>query len=155
MTNCLDILRKSARKIRKMPEISGICEKFSFFISFFHSSPWKFVLGQVAKLLARGVVFELEFNPMLRDPASRRQWLMNAQSVVTLCRGKNLLLTSGARTSLEARSPYDLAQVARLVGVRAEPERLMMDGARAALEHAAARRGPRLLRALEPAPMES
>ena len=39
MTNCLDILRKSASKIRKMLEISGICEKFSFFISFFHSSP--------------------------------------------------------------------------------------------------------------------
>ena len=39
MKNCLDILRKSARKIRKMLEISGICEKFSFFISFFHSSP--------------------------------------------------------------------------------------------------------------------
>ena len=39
MTNCLDILRKSARKIRKMLEISGICEKVSFFISSFHSSP--------------------------------------------------------------------------------------------------------------------
>ena len=39
MKNCLYILRKSARKIRKMLEISGISEKFSFFISFFHSSP--------------------------------------------------------------------------------------------------------------------
>ena len=35
MTNCLEILRRSARKIRKMLEIYGICEKFSFFISFF------------------------------------------------------------------------------------------------------------------------
>ena len=34
MTNCLEILRKSARKIRKMLKISGICAKFSFFISF-------------------------------------------------------------------------------------------------------------------------
>jgi hypothetical protein len=42
MINCRDILRKSARKIRKMLEISGMkfCEKFSFFISFFHSSPY-------------------------------------------------------------------------------------------------------------------
>ena len=40
MKNCLDILRKRARKIRKMLEISGICAKFSFFISFFHSSPY-------------------------------------------------------------------------------------------------------------------
>jgi len=42
MTNCLDILGKSARKILKMLEISRIkvCEKFSFFISFFHSSPY-------------------------------------------------------------------------------------------------------------------
>mgnify|MGYP004154210459 CR=1 FL=1 len=39
MTNCLEILRKSARKIRKMLEISGICEKFSFFISFFIRLP--------------------------------------------------------------------------------------------------------------------
>ena len=35
MTKCLEILRKSARKIRKMPEMSGICEKFH---SSFHSS---------------------------------------------------------------------------------------------------------------------
>jgi hypothetical protein len=40
MTNCLEILRKSARKIRKLLEISGICEKFSFFSSFFHSSSY-------------------------------------------------------------------------------------------------------------------
>ena len=39
MTKCLEILRKSVRKIVKMREISTICEKFSFFISFFHSSP--------------------------------------------------------------------------------------------------------------------
>ena len=39
MRNCLDILRKSVIKILKMLEISRICEKFSFFISFFHSSP--------------------------------------------------------------------------------------------------------------------
>ena len=38
ITKVLNILRNSARKIRKMLEISGICEKFSFFMSFFHSS---------------------------------------------------------------------------------------------------------------------
>ena len=43
MTKCLEILRKSATKIRKMLEISGICEKFSFFISFFHSSPYYYL----------------------------------------------------------------------------------------------------------------
>ena len=31
--------KKCEKKIRKMLEISRICEKFSFFISFFHSSP--------------------------------------------------------------------------------------------------------------------
>ena len=39
MTKCIEILRKSATNIRKMLEISGICEKISFFISFFHSCP--------------------------------------------------------------------------------------------------------------------
>ena len=38
-TKCTEILRKSVTKIRKMLEISGICEKISFFISFFHSCP--------------------------------------------------------------------------------------------------------------------
>ena len=31
ITKVLNILRNSARKIRKMLEISGICEKFRFF----------------------------------------------------------------------------------------------------------------------------
>ena len=37
ITKVLNILRNSARKIRKMLEISGICEKFHF--SFCQSSP--------------------------------------------------------------------------------------------------------------------
>ena len=36
MTKCLEILRKSARKIRKMPEISGIGEKFHSSFHFFN-----------------------------------------------------------------------------------------------------------------------
>ena len=40
MTKCIEILRKSATKIRKMLKTSGICEKCSFFISFFHSCPY-------------------------------------------------------------------------------------------------------------------
>merc|ERR1711938_505011 len=39
-TKCTEILRRSVTKIRKMLEISGICEKISFFISFFHSCPY-------------------------------------------------------------------------------------------------------------------
>ena len=39
MAKCLEILRNSARKIRKMLEISGIREKLHFSFHFFHSSP--------------------------------------------------------------------------------------------------------------------
>merc|ERR1711965_601278 len=37
---------KSATNIRKMLEISGICEKISFFISFFHSCPYMKLAGR-------------------------------------------------------------------------------------------------------------
>ena len=40
MTRCIEIFRKSVTKIWKMLEIFGICEKISFFISFFHSCPY-------------------------------------------------------------------------------------------------------------------
>ena len=53
MTKCIEILRKSATKIRKMLEISGICEKISFFISFFHSCPYQSVAGEREGDLAR------------------------------------------------------------------------------------------------------
>ena len=46
MTKCLDISKKSARKNRKMLEISGICEKIHFFLSFFRASLQK---GSVEK----------------------------------------------------------------------------------------------------------
>ena len=39
ITKVLNILRNSARKIRKMLEISGICEKFHFFEWKFQSTP--------------------------------------------------------------------------------------------------------------------
>ena len=66
MTKCLEILRKSARKIRNMLEISGICEKFYFSFHFFIRLP----KAQTADLTAELALAQAELEVRLHRGAA-------------------------------------------------------------------------------------
>lgn len=45
------------------------------------------------------------------DSASRRQLISNAQSLVRVTRGKNIIITSEAQRAMELRGPYDIVNL--------------------------------------------
>jgi ribonuclease P/MRP protein subunit RPP1 len=68
--------------------------------------------------IARGIHFELTYADAIRgmpfltsvtgvDVGSRRNIMANAKSLVRATKGKNILLSSGARSVMECRAPYD------------------------------------------------
>jgi len=90
----------------------------------------------------RGGVLEIEFAPALRDPNHRRQLVANVEVLLHCTRGRNLLLTSGARDAMELRSPSDIANFASVLGFRGGlANRCMSDVALKTLQRGAMRRG--------------
>lgn len=60
----------------------------------------------------RGVRFEILYSGLLRDPTSRRHLINNSQALTRLLRGRNLIISSGARNAFELRGPTDVLALA-------------------------------------------
>ncbi|KAF7247538.1 Ribonuclease P protein subunit p30 [Varanus komodoensis] len=61
--------------------------------------------------IERGIYFELLYVPAIKDSTMRRYTISNALSLLQICRGKNIILSSGAEKPLQLRGPYDVANL--------------------------------------------
>ena len=85
--------------------------------------PFEMRLKDIEHAVRRGIVFELSIASALRNPQSRRFLIANAGKISRLTRGKNIILSSGAASFLESRSPHDLANLGKLFGMTPEHAR--------------------------------
>ncbi|KAH0623601.1 hypothetical protein JD844_006526, partial [Phrynosoma platyrhinos] len=65
----------------------------------------------------RGIYFELLYVPAIKDSTMRRYTVSNALSLMQICRGKNIVLSSSAERPLQLRGPYDVANLGWLFGL--------------------------------------
>ncbi|XP_070608452.1 ribonuclease P protein subunit p30 isoform X1 [Erythrolamprus reginae] len=84
-----------------------VTEKLPFFIK----------RPSVNVAIERGVYFELIYVPSIKDSTMRRYTISNAFSLMQICRGKNIVLSSGAEKPIQLRSPYDVANLGWLFGL--------------------------------------
>ncbi|GET04307.1 ribonuclease P protein subunit p30 [Rhizophagus clarus] len=97
--------------------------------------------GPVGLAIERGVYFEICYAPAIRDSASRRQLISNAQSLVRVTRGKNIIITSGSTKSNELRGPYDIVNLGTIMGMnQAMAKDCISTNCRAVVMHAKTRR---------------
>nr|XP_003223841.1 PREDICTED: ribonuclease P protein subunit p30 [Anolis carolinensis] len=71
----------------------------------------------VSVAIDRGIYFELLYVPAIKDSTMRRYTVSNALSLMQICRGKNIVLSSAAERSLHLRGPYDVANLGFLFGL--------------------------------------
>lgn len=65
----------------------------------------------------RGIQFELQYSPGIRDATYRQYFISNAQKLIFWCKGKNVILTSGCEKAIEMRGPYDVANLGLLLNL--------------------------------------
>lgn len=73
--------------------------------------PFRMSLPAVAAAIGRGVHFEICYAPALGDSATRRNIVANAQQLLRLTRGRNIILSSGALRPMDLRGPHDVANL--------------------------------------------
>ncbi|KAK3529014.1 hypothetical protein QTP70_014404 [Hemibagrus guttatus] len=61
--------------------------------------------------IERGVFFEISYTAAIRDSTMKKYTIANAINLVDVCKGKNVIMASGAETPLELRGPYDIANL--------------------------------------------
>lgn len=78
--------------------------------------PFPLHAKDVAAVLGAGMAFELKYAPAIRDSSLRRAFFTHCATLLRLTRGAGLVLSSGARTALEVRTPRAVAAIASLAG---------------------------------------
>uniref|UniRef100_A0A672NYL4 Ribonuclease P protein subunit p30 n=1 Tax=Sinocyclocheilus grahami TaxID=75366 RepID=A0A672NYL4_SINGR len=76
--------------------------------------PFHFKRAPVNGAIDRGVFFETCYAAAIRDTTMRRYTIANAISLMEVCKGKNIIVSSGAERPLELRGPYDIANLGLL-----------------------------------------
>lgn len=90
------------------------------------------------RIRARGVFFEICYADALRGATARRHLFTNAKALVAAARGgRSIVLSSGAKTANELRSPHDVANLATLFGIKEDQARRAVgDNVRECLQRA-------------------
>ncbi|XP_009998409.1 PREDICTED: ribonuclease P protein subunit p30 [Chaetura pelagica] len=73
--------------------------------------PFYFRRPPVNMAIDRGIYFELLYTPAIKDSTMRRYTISNAISLMQICKGKNIVISSAAERPLELRGPYDVANL--------------------------------------------
>ncbi|OIT26076.1 PREDICTED: uncharacterized protein LOC109215732 [Nicotiana attenuata] len=89
-------------------------------IDFSEKLPFRLKQSMVKAAIQRGVYFEMTYSSLILDSQMRRQMISNAKLLVDWTRGKNLLFSSAAPSVTELRGPYDVANLASLLGLQLE-----------------------------------
>ena len=79
--------------------------------------PYRFKPATMQSAIHRGIHFEITYASLLRDTGSRKQLLANAQALCRETRGRNIVVSSGARTAMELRGPHDVINLATFFGM--------------------------------------
>jgi len=66
----------------------------------------------------KSICFEISYAPCLRSQTCKRSIISNSQNLVDVCKGKNIIISSGAVRPLELRSPDDVANLGLLFGFK-------------------------------------
>ncbi|KAJ8264373.1 hypothetical protein GJAV_G00148410 [Gymnothorax javanicus] len=89
----------------------------------------------------RGVFFEISYVAAIKDSTMRRYTISNALSLMETCKGKNVIVSSGAEKPLELRGPYDIANLGLLFGLsEADAKAAVSTNCRAVLLHGETRK---------------
>ncbi|XP_028651290.1 ribonuclease P protein subunit p30 [Erpetoichthys calabaricus] len=79
--------------------------------------PFHFRRPPVSGAIERGIFFEIIYSHATKDSTMRRYTISNSLSLMQICKGKNVVLSSGAEKPLELRGPYDIANLGLLFGL--------------------------------------
>ncbi|XP_070211311.1 ribonuclease P protein subunit p30-like isoform X2 [Littorina saxatilis] len=111
--------------------VLNMTEKLSFYI--------KRPLVNLA--IERGMHFEILYSPAVRDSTFRQNTISNALQLTSVCKGKNVIVSSGCEKAIELRGPYDLSNLGLLFGLSSpQSKNAVSKNCRAVLKHAEARK---------------
>lgn len=79
---------------------------------------YHFKFKTVSEAIKRGIRFEIAYSqPLLADPAARRNLISNATGLIRATRGRGIIISSEASKAIGCRAPWDVVNLAAIWGL--------------------------------------
>ncbi len=117
IVNSYDLIAIEAQSARVFQHV---CEQADVDIITFDMSnriPFQLRKPQIDTAIRRNIYFEISYSSSLGDSTGRRYFFSNATNLIRLTGGRNLIFCSAASREMLLRSPYDVTNIAILVGL--------------------------------------
>lgn len=97
--------------------------------------------GGLSEGIQKGIHFEIQYGPALRDSSIKRYLISNSQLLAGFSKSRNIIISSGAERAIELRGPHDVANLGLLFGLNeAQAKNSVSRSCRSVLLHAEERR---------------
>uniref|UniRef100_A0A6B2LCT3 Uncharacterized protein n=1 Tax=Arcella intermedia TaxID=1963864 RepID=A0A6B2LCT3_9EUKA len=95
----------------------------------------------ISNAINKGIHFEILYSKVFGKKDAQALWLRNALHLVRISRGKNIILSSGAKDPLDLRGPYDVSNLSCMFGLEvSNAKHIVSTNCRSVLLHAEARK---------------
>lgn len=113
-------------------------------VNMMEQMPFRYKRPSLNMAVERGVFFEIQYGPMIRDREACKNIIANVQMLLEVGKGKNLILSSGCENPLDIRGPYDVTALGLMLGLsEAKAKQALSTNCNSVLLHAAARKAGR------------
>ncbi|XP_048739288.2 ribonuclease P protein subunit p30-like [Ostrea edulis] len=97
--------------------------------------------GGLSEGMQKGIHFEIQYSPAIRDSSVKRYLISNSQLLASFSKSKNIIISSGSERAIEQRGPHDVANLGLLFGLNeAQAKNAVTRSCRSVLLHAEERR---------------
>lgn len=106
-----------------------------------YKAEFKVLRKHYNQCLAHGYHFELLYAPTITNESSRRVMISNAHSLHVVGKSRNVIISSGIKSAVQIRSPYDVINLGLIFGLnQAQSKMAVMQNGRNVYCHAVSRR---------------
>ncbi len=79
--------------------------------------PFYFKITTIHQAVQRGIVFEINYSHLIMESKTRRNFISNVYSLLRSAGAKDIIVSSGATSSIQLRSPHDVANLSILFDI--------------------------------------
>lgn len=126
---------KNLQHVATQCDVDIICLKLSEDLEF------SLKKTHVGLAFQKGTCFEISYAPCFKSQDYKRSVISNSLHLVSVCKGKNIIISSGASRPLDLRSPEDVVNLSLLFGFKTdEAARSVRKNGHIVMSHASTRK---------------
>lgn len=115
-----DILAVEPKGEKNLQHVAAQCDVDIICLDLSEDLGFPLKKSHVGLAFQKGMCFEISYSPCFKSQQYKRSVISNSLNLVSVCKSKNIIISSGASRPLDLRSPEDVVNLSLLFGFKTD-----------------------------------